>query len=180
MISQTLDEKIGREELPVGWPWRFFLFSLLIAVTAVVAYAGLAFGYMPFLQSQIARQEENLEELGRVVPQKKQDELTGFYSQLVNLQGVVKSHAAVSPLFNIIESRTNTGVQYTLFEVRVPERKATLEGVAASYGIFAQQLHAFNLTPEIESMIVNDSNALEGRVKFRLSIIFKPALFIAL
>ncbi len=173
MVSQTLDEKIGREELPVGWPWRFFLFSFLVVVTAVVAYAGLAFGYAPFLASRIQAQDANFEQLGKIIPQKQQDQFIQFYSQLANLQGIMQNHVVISPLFGLLEARTNVGVQYTAFEARVAERKVLLEGIAASYKVFAEQLQAFALAPEIETVIVNDSNALEGRVRFRLTVMLK-------
>lgn len=173
MVSTTLDEKIGREALPVGWPWRFFLFSLLVAVTAMVAYGGLAFGYKPFLESRIKAQDANFEQLGKVIPQKQQDQFVQFYSQLANLQGIIQNHVVMSPLFGLIEARTNAGVQYTAMETRVAEQKVSLEGIAASYKAFAEQLQAFALAPEIETVIVNDSNALEGRIRFRLTVMLK-------
>jgi hypothetical protein len=66
---------------------------------------------------------------------------------------------------------------YTSMEARIPERKVVLEGIAASYAVLAQQLQAFSSTPEITGVIVNDSSALDGRVRFRLSLSIDPALF---
>ncbi len=177
MVSPLLQESIEHEELPVGWPWRFFLFSLLIAITAVVAYAGMAFGYIPFLKAQINKQQASIDELGRVVSPQKQEEFIRFYSQLVNVQSILRSHAIISPLFSMLEQNTNTGVQYTVMETRIPERKISLEGRAENYGIFAQQLQAFAIAPEVESVMVNDSNALDGRVRFRVSLTVKPSVF---
>lgn len=177
MVSPTLAEKLSREELPVGWPWRFFLFSILIAATACMVYVGLVFGYRPFLDARIARQEEAFDELGRIVSQKQQDEFVLFYSQLANIQKLLENHIRTSSFFSLIEARTNTGVFYTKLEARIAERKIALEGTATHYGVFAQQLQAFSVAPEVASVIVNDSHALEGRVKFNLTLILKPSVF---
>lgn len=177
MVSPLLQESVEREELPVGWPWRFFLFSSLIAITAVVAYSGVAFGYIPFLKGQIDTQQANIDELGSVVSPKQQEEFIRFYSQLVNVQGILAGHAITSPLFGMLEVHTNIGVHYTVMETRIPERKVLLEGMATNYGVFAQQLQAFAIAPEVENMIVNDSNALDGKVRFRLSLTVKPSAF---
>ena len=177
MVSPTLDEKLGHEELPVGWPWRFFLFSLLVGITTGVVYVGLVFGYTPFLNTRISEQQDALEQLGRVIPQKQQQEFVAFYSQLANLQTVLQNHIIASRLFGLLESRTSGLVFYTVMEARVPERKVLLEGSAASYAAFAQQLQSFTIAPEVENVIVNDSSALDGRVKFRLSLALKSSFF---
>lgn len=177
MVSALLDEKTKGEELPVGWPWRFFLFSILIAATACVVAFGLAFGYRPFLESNLAQQDANIKELGAVVPQAQQEEFIRFYSQLANLEGVLKRHVTASPFFGFLEGRTNTEVAFTSLELRVPERKAVLEGVARDYATLAEQLQAFSTAPEVAGMIVNDSNASDGRVRFRLTLTLVPAMF---
>ncbi len=177
MVSALLDEKIAKEELSVGWPWRFFLFSVLIASTSAVVAVGLSFGYKPFLQSRLNQQQSNLEALGKVVPQAQQEEFVNFYSQLTNLQSVLARHVTVSPLFGFIESRTNTAVSYVTMEARVPDRKVVLEGSASNYAIFSQQLQAFSASPEVTGVIVNNSSALDGKVKFRLTLTVRPSVF---
>jgi len=177
MVSPTLDEKLNHQEAAVGWPWRFFLFSLLVALTAVVVWLGLAFGYKPFLQGQIEAAEAALSQLSQTIPQKEQENFIAFYSQLVNLQTLLKNHIFASKIFPFLQNNTNRLVYYTLLDLRLPERRLGLEGVAANYLVFSQQLQAFAAAPEVESLIVNDSNALEGQVKFRLSLILIPGLF---
>lgn len=172
----NLSDRLGPEDLPIGWPWRFFLFSLLVAITAAIVYGGLAFGYKPFLNVQIKEQEAAIEQLSQVVPKKEQESFLAFYSQLVNLQNILTNHAAISKTFPFLQLNTNKQVFYTAIDLRVPERRLGLEGFASNYGIFSQQLQAFSVAPEVETLIINDSNALEGRVKFRLSLTLKPSL----
>lgn len=177
MVSPLFDEKLRREQLPVGWPWRFLLFSVLVAVTTLVVYTGLTQGYKPFLASRIAAQDNALTELGQIIPQKQQDEFVAFYSQLKNLQSILKNHVVMSRFFSVIEANTNALVRYTILDARVPERKVSLEGVAQNYAVFAEQLQAFTRIPEVQTVIVNDSNALLGQVQFRIMLIFKSSLF---
>jgi len=176
MVSPTLDEKLQREELPVGWPWRFFLFSLLIFLTTLIVYAGLAVGYKPFLSAQIEDQEAAISQLSQTIPKKQQEDFITFYSQLVNLQALLKNHIFVSKIFPFLQTNTNRFVFYTLVDLRLAERRLGLEGVAANYGVFSQQLQAFSVASEVESLIVNESSALEGGVKFRLSLILSRSL----
>lgn len=153
------------------------MLSVLVAATAFMAAVGLEFGYKPFLESRLAAQQTNLEGLGKVIPQGQQEEFVRFYSQLANLQGILKHHAVVSPLFGFVESRTSPSVAYTVLEARIPERTVVLEGVAQNYAVFAVQLQALSMSPEVESVIVNDSNALEGRVRFRITVRMRPSVF---
>lgn len=176
MVSPTLDEKLAREELPVGWPWRFFLFSLLVAVAAGVIYAGLTYGYRPFLSVQIDEQKAAIAQLSQIIPKKQQEDFIAFYSQLVNLQSLLKDHIFTSKIFPFLQANTNRFIYYSLLDLRLGERRLIIEGVAASYEIFAQQLQAFSLAPEVETLIINDSSALGDRVKFRLSLTLKPTL----
>lgn len=179
MVSPLLDEKLRREQLPVGWPWRFFLFSVLVAITTVVAYTGLAYGYKPFLASRIAAQDEALTQLGNIISKKQQDEFVAFYSQLAHLQDVLKNHVVMTRLLTLVEANTNTLTHYTIVEARVPERKVSFEGVAQNYAVFAEQLEAFTRMPEVQTIIVNDSNALLGQVQFRITLTLKPSVFTA-
>ena len=165
------------EELPVGWPWRFLMFSALVAVTVAVGSAGLTFGYKPLLDSRLKGQEAELVGLGKIIPVKQQDEFVRFYSQLANLETLLSTHVSASPLFGLLESRTNGAVSYMVMELRVPERKIVLEGNASNYKSFAEQLQSFTEAPEVESVIVNDSNALEGKVKFRVTVTLREGIF---
>lgn len=172
-----MDERMKGEDLPVGWPWRFLMFTVLVGATVAVGSFGLAFGYKPLLNARVEEQEANLADLGKVIPAKQQEEFVRFYSQLANLDTLLAGHVSASPLFGLLESRTNASVSYMTMETRIPERKVVLEGSASSYQSFAQQLQSFTEAPEIESVIVNDSNALEGRVKFRITLTVREGIF---
>lgn len=165
------------EKLSVGWPWKLFLFSLLTIITALVIYLGLAFGYRPFLQSQMEKIDESIRQLSEAIPEDQQKNLIIFYSQLANLQNVLSKHIIVSKIFPFLQKNTNQSVFYNAMDLRVGERKLALEGVAANYDIFSQQLEALNSAPEVVGMVINESTAIGGQVKFKLFVILKPELF---
>jgi len=177
MVSPLMDERIKGEDVPVGWPWRFLMFSVLVSATVAVGSFGLTFGYGPLLDARLKEQEANILNLSKVIPKAQQEEFVRFYSQLVNLETLLGGHVSASPLFGLLESRTNTAVSYIAMEARIPERKIVLEGNAANYQRFAEQLQSFTEAPEVESIIINDSNALEGKVKFRITVTLREGIF---
>ena len=173
----NINDKLGPEKLPVGWPWKFFLFSVLTLVTMVVLYFGLEFGYKVFLNSRINSLNQSIDELSQTIPKDQQDSLIRFYSQIVNLQNLLKNHTITSKVFTFLQNNTNKSIFYTFYDLKVPERRLNLEGTANNYEIFAQQLEAFNQSPAVESLVVNESSAVEGRVRFKLFLILKNEIF---
>lgn len=170
-------EKLSREPIRVGWPWRFFIFSILVLIIAVVAYVGLQFGYAGYLNRQIAAVDEKINILSQSIPVDQQQSLSAFYSQLANLQRLLASHTVTANLFPLLQKNTNTAVAYQTLELRVAERRLVLEGTAASYQILAQQLEAFQQMAQVDQVTVNESRAAEGHVAFRISITFKKDSF---
>mgnify|MGYP001617302204 CR=1 FL=1 len=86
------------------------------------------------------------------------------------------SFVTTSKVFSFLEKNTNQSVFYTGMDLRTTERKLSLDGVAISYDTFSQQLEAFNSAKEIESLVVNESTAIDGQVKFKLFVVLKPEL----
>lgn len=169
----NINEKLSAEKLPVGWPWKFLLFSLLVLLTTIVLYLGLSFGYKPFLGTRIESLNRSLDELSQTIPKDQQDGLIRFYSQVVNLQNLLTGHVNVSKVFNFLQNNTNKSVFFSRADLMIGERRLNLEGFASNYEIFSQQLEAFNVAPEVENLVVNESNSAEGRVRFKLFLILK-------
>lgn len=166
---------MGPDKAAVGWPWRFFIFSFLIALTAAAIYVGLAFGYKSFLQSRSQKLDDDIETLANAIPKDQQEKMLRFYSQLANLQTLLNKHTTPSALFTLLEHVTNQQVILNGLEIKLSERRILLEGTAASYQVFAQQLEAFNRVPEVERVLVNESYASDGRVIFRISVIVRES-----
>jgi hypothetical protein len=171
--SATLRENLGPEKLAVGWPWRLFLFSLLVLVVVGVLYVGLESGYKIYLNDQIGRQDQAIEELSQSISAEDQEKFIAFYSQLANLQALLDNHQVTAGIFPFLEEKTNRFVYYDFVDFKPAERKLVLEGVALSYEVLAQQLEAFNRAREVEGLVVQESQSVGNRVQFRLSLILK-------
>ena len=175
--QNTLAEKLGPEKISVGWPWRLFSFSFLVVLAATVIFVGLSFGYKNFLEARIIKVDAEIEQLSQSVSQDQQEKLIRFYSQLANLQTLLNKHAIASNIFSVVERNTNQRVYYNVSELKMGDRRMILEGVAASYQIFAQQLEAFSRLPEVERVTVNESYLSDGQIVFRLFLIFTDKIF---
>lgn len=176
-INSRLEARLSSERLSAGWPWRLFLFSLLIAATAAVAYVGMEFGYKFYLQSQIQTKDQAIKDLTQSVSEDDQEKFVNFYSQLANLKVLLDEHITVSDIFPFLETNTNKQVYFNVLDFNFKDRRLSMEGFAQSYEILAQQLEAFNRAPEAEQLLVNESQTQGGSVKFRLSFVLKPEFF---
>lgn len=161
------------ENLPVGWPWRFFSVSLIIFLAATLFFFGLSLGYEPYLNSKIREMDANIDQLLGIISREDQEKFAQFYSQLANLKTILDDHILSSKIFPLLEKITNQKVYYNNLNLRVPERELELEGFADSYGVLGEQLEAFDQAPEIERYLMNQSQANGNLVQFKATLKFK-------
>jgi len=164
------------ERVPSGVPQRFLAFSVLVFILVALGYLGLAYGYASFLHSQIADGKAKLDELGRRISADDQKELTRLYSQISNTQKLLSSHVLASRAFTFLEANTAREVTYIGADLSVPDRRLTLDGAAASYDELVRQLASYKRAPEVERINLESSEAVGGAVRFKVNLIFKPAI----
>ncbi len=172
--AQGFEEKIEHEKMPVGWPWRLLLINGGLFLVAFLGYFGMAFGYAAYLKSRIADFDKEIANLTKVIPESERQNFIGFYSQIANIQDLIKSRAAASQFLAFFESNSIKKIRYASFVLSVPENYLKLDGNAESYGALAQQLEAFRRVPAVERVAL-DSSILEegGTVKFAAGVYFK-------
>ncbi len=175
----AIEEQLSRKEkLPVGWPWRLLTFSLIILGLTVVTYAGMAFGYKPYLNSRIKNLDAEINNLSQSVDEQQQADLKNFYSGLINIQQLLASHPTASKFFDFLEENTSQEIYYISLNMSWPEKNAKLDGVAPDYDAITQQLELFRQAPQIESVFLDDSRALEqGGIRFSIRLVFNQASF---
>lgn len=161
------------ERMPPSWPWRIFTFSLVFFSLSIVFYLGLRLGYRAFLDAQINEKDLEIAALAESVPVEEQEALIKFYSQLANLQEILNQHVIVSKIFPVLEKYTNKKVFYNGLGLNSKTRELTLDSVADSYEILAQQLEAFKQAPEVERLVINDSGVKDNKVNFQLLLTLK-------
>jgi len=176
-MPNNLDRFVGPEQLPTQWPWRVLLFSFLLFLITIIGYFGLAFGYKPFLNSKIIEKDQEIAALAQTIPTADQQTLVKFYSQLGNLQEVLRTHIFGSKILPILEKYTNKQVYYKSFNLNIVSSELILEGVAQSYEILAQQLEAYKQAPEVERFVVNQAETQAGKANFKATLFLKTEIF---
>ena len=81
-LPQQVVEQLnqGTRRTP-GWSSGMLLFSGSVLVVVIVIYAGLQFGYTPYLNGQVSSLESQAQKLGQSVSVTDQANLVTFYSQ---------------------------------------------------------------------------------------------------
>lgn len=175
--NQSIDAVLNARSAGVGIPWKIFLFALIVFGTVAAGYAGLTLGYKPYVASKLADVNSQIDSLAAAIPEKDQQSLIQFYSQIVNLKALLDKHVVTSRVPAFWEARTNARVSYTAARLDVPRRELQLEGIADSYTTLTEQLAAFNQAPEVEKYLLTDSRVPDGKVHFRINATFAPAVF---
>jgi len=177
--KSVTEQFLGPEKLPVGWPWKIFLFSIVLFGLVLFIYFGIIWGYQPFLKAEEQSLDKKINEIGGQISQQDRENFINFYSQLVNLQSLLEGHIKGSNIYNFLEKNTDQGIYYESADLSVTEHSLRLAGVARSYDNLVKQLFAFEQIPEINRVILQDSQAADKGIRFSLQIIFKPALLSA-
>ncbi len=173
--SSILEEELKKgEKLPVGWPWRLLTFMIIFFLVVVSVYAGMILGYKPYLNSQIKNLDEKLADMNQSVDEQQQKDLINFYSQLVNIGDMLKSHPMPSKIFDFLESNTHQNIYYLSLNLSAAEKNAKIEGVASDYNVLTQQLELLRKVPETEAVFLEDSRINEGGgIRFMIRLLLK-------
>lgn len=174
--KNTAEQFLGPEKLPVGWPWRMFLFSVIIFALVLLTYFGMILGYQPYLETERQSLDKKINEIGGVISEADRENFIKFHSQLVNIRTLLDNHVNGSNVYAFLEKNTNQGVYYEGASLSVPEHFLRLEGAARSYDNLVQQLLVFEQAPEIKKVILEESRIADKGISFSIQIIFKPEL----
>ncbi|MCL4404008.1 hypothetical protein M1432_01550 [Patescibacteria group bacterium] len=172
-------EQFVAEPVSVGFPWRLFVFSLVLFLLSVLIYFGLKFGYESYLQKQSDGLDTQLAQLSNQISQQDQQQFVGFYSQLVNLKTVLGSHAFTGNVFPFLEKDTLPQVYYTDAKFSASGDVLSLTGQAASLQVLAEQTAEFEQASELQSAtLLATSFNPGGTVNFSLQLVFNPSYLV--
>ncbi|MFA5084429.1 MAG: PilN domain-containing protein [Candidatus Paceibacterota bacterium] len=175
--NKSVTEKfLEPEKLPVGWPWRLFIFSIVLFVLVLFIYFGMIWGYQPYLNSSRQSLDGKINEIGGTISEADRENFVNFYSQLVNLQSLLGNHVKGSNIYNFLETNTNQGVYYDGADLSAVDHLIRLDGVANSYDNLFQQLAAFEQAPNISKVVLEQAQAADRGIRFSIQVIFKPEL----
>lgn len=177
--SPEIDRRLEAERLPVGWPWQFLLFSLFLFLASVLVYFGLSSGYTAFLNSEIRKIDGQLGALGQRVTEEEQAKFINFYSQLNNLHTLLQSHTGLGKVFDFLEKNSVAKVSISSADFSVSDRTVTVNAAADSFAILAAQISAYEKSPLVESVSLENVRSSGTSAQFTATLVLKPELFLA-
>ncbi len=173
-MNNLLDEE---EKIEGGWPWKILIFMVLFCTTTVLGYLGLIFGYQPFLESSIVNAQNKIDNLASEVSLQDQKDFLKFYSQVINLRTILADHVSLKNFFIFLEKETNQRVAFEVLSLNIPKREVVLEGMTDNYERLSEQLEAISRSKEVSNYILTQSQIVDGRIRFRVSITLEPLIF---
>ncbi len=177
--SNSVGNRLSAEKpIDTGNAWRLMFFMLFVFLVFLVSYLGLAVGYRSYLKAQIEKTDQELAALAARVSEDQQDAFLKFQYQLFNLRSLLARHVIASRVFPFLEVNTNQRVQYTNFELNVPDSRLDLRGSAQSYAVLAEELAAYERAPQVlRYQIANSQVGEGGRVTFEVALFLDSTIF---
>ncbi len=169
------NEQFLQDRLTVGWPWRMLLTMGVVLVVVLLVYVGLSFGYTGYLNNSITTLNSTLDSLSLQVSSTDRQGFIVFYSQITNLQKLLGSHVISSGLFPIFENMTDQNVSYSSFDLSIPNKTVSIDGVAKDYASLANQLALYKQSPIVDNVILESSSLSNNTVKFTVKITLNNA-----
>src|SRR3989344_7318607 len=152
-----------RPEVPsVGWSWRLIVFSTIVAIAAVLLYAGMEYGYRSVLESERNSLEQELAQVDMSINAADQNNLINFYSQIYNMQNLLRDHITISNLFSFLEPNTNSKVQYTQLNMNLDSYSIDISGTAPSMDAIVNHLDAFRRQPMVAGLVLRKADSNQG------------------
>ncbi len=180
-LPENVVAQLGKEPPKTqGWAGGIIMFAGGILFLAVVIWAGLQFGYEPYLQGQLTAEQSKVSALTSSISSSKQAQLVNFYSQTSNLHALLQKHVLVSQFFAWLENNTEANVYYTSLSL-TPDDHAVLAGNAVSEADVNQQISIYENSPEVVSANISNVTAplLPGQSwTFRANLTMAPSLFL--
>ena len=179
-LPQQVVEQLshGTPKTP-GWSSGILLFSGSIFLIIIFVYAGLRFGYEPYLNAQLSSLESQAQKLGQSVSPADEANLVTFYSQIANLQSLIANHVFFSQFLAWLGQNTEANVYYTNM-IFSSGNQIALAGVAKTSADVLEQVAVFEASPNASAVSLSSvvfSPSLGGWV-FDVVLTMKPSVFL--
>lgn len=166
-----------------GFPWRLLIISIVVFGLTVLIYFGIAYGYTPYLNSQVSKVKADLNTLSKKIDDSQQKILTDFYSQIYNIQTLQSGHIYPSKFFDFIESNTYPSIKLTGASVGVQGGEVKIEGVATDFSVLTNYLAIIKNQPTVGLVSLEGARQRDvkdgGGIPFSITIAFNQKFFSA-
>ncbi|MBI5306649.1 hypothetical protein HZB04_03650 [Candidatus Wolfebacteria bacterium] len=156
-------------------PWRLLSFAAIIFGFSLFIYLGMLFGYIPYLNNEIKKINSQINSLNQSIDENQQKQLLNFYSQLVNIDYLLKNRKPVLSIFDLIEKNTYQSVHYSDLRMNAVDKEIKISGTAPDYETFIRETALLNNNEKINKVILEniskDSSKAKNEVKFTIRLI---------
>jgi Tfp pilus assembly protein PilN len=180
-LNSTVNRARAAGTPSVGFPWRLLIISVVVFGLSVLVWAGISFGYVPYLNSQINGADSAFNALSSKIDINQQQSLTDFYSQLYNIQTLQGTHIYPSKLFDFLEKNVYPTVKLTSMQTGITGGDLSFEGLAVDYATLTNELAILKTDPNILTVSLDSSRQRAakdgGGVNFSIRVTFNPSYF---
>ena len=172
-------EQIRREPSRApGWSGRLVMFAGTTLFVSLLAFFGLAYGYKPYLESQVAASERDAKKFSQEIPANLQENIVKFYSQITNIKSLLARHGASSKFFDLLEAKTIPNVYFEKLNLASANQEVQLSGRAKTFQDFSAQIAVFQANPLIVKVLVKTSTLdAQGLWAFDVTLTVDPTFF---
>ena len=164
-----------------GGPWRILIVSAVVFGLTLVIWAGMAFGYAPYLRAQVDDIDGELQALSSSITPEEQNDFIDFYSQLYNIDVLSRTHLYPTNVFEFLEEYTYPSVLITSARVQVTDNELRLDGISTSYDVLTDQISMYRDHPDVVNVSLDTSRARAategGGVIFSVRVVFTSQFF---
>lgn len=147
----------------------------LLGITSAL-YAGISFLYIPAVEHSLAQYEALSRDLANL-PLERQKDLAFFYAQLANIEIALEEKTPVSNFLVFLDAMAHPDVTLDEITLSVPDRRATLSGVAKSAAAFESQLRAWERSTDVQAVGTEEVVTQKTGITFRTTLTFHEGLF---
>ncbi len=168
----------SQDSTRVVYPTGLFLLFLILLILTIFAFAILKFWYMPRLNAQIEKQDDNIKALAEKISLKDRENFTDFYSRVNNIKILLRSHIYSSNLLNRVETLAHPRVLFSSIKANNRQKTVEIYGFAADQAALAEQILAFERDQLFNSARVNKISMSGNGFNFEAILSYKPELLL--
>ena len=177
-LGQISGGALFKPEKETSFTWRALFFTGAIFALAFLVYLGLAWGYQPFLVRSIGGVDAEIKKIATTsIDPSESQKFLDFYSQTTNAQDLLKNHAAVTPVFDLIERSTRGDVYYQTIQIDGVTQVVGFSGIAKDYTSLSSQLAVYGGLSEALGTTITGSRQSDTGMVFDFKMALKPSVF---
>lgn len=174
--QSAIEQQLKSSGMETGWPWRLLLLSGITFLTVLALFVGMQFGFYPYLDSQITQTDQEINKLGSAISEEQVNNFSKFYSQLNNIQNLLKNHFLGTNFLDFLEKNTLKSVYFKAMTLDLGAHSAKLDGASISYEALSQQMEVFRQSNNIVKVNLDGaslSGDRGGGINFSISLTLK-------